>query len=424
MTQKFNVIRCFSCSTFQVHQMKKSQKWACKVCGEKQSLMKIYGQGTGAECRQHVQKLNLRQQDMDEKDYQMIINQDFLDISEEPDCPNFTSGANQDMKWPQHSQSSSKWSKFLPCEMDTETNQLQMEEADYIKENNKEKKADLQEFNKFPCQEKRKNPFSEICSRDSFTNSGYLMKKPRTAPKCDFQLSSVNSDKSNNWSHNVLIESRNPGSNLIHHQSFPVEQLSSNVDGLASNKSHRMSPNDMELSKSRKEISHMFSPSKNLPRFTACKETNIKSLKETQFDEEDVFQMAKSQSCFPGVCIEGNDFLKKDCVVNSLNIQSGHSKSLNCENGLKDPSINNMLQRNNFDKVNLSSSVNNQKTIVDGQILPLSLKLYNNKQNNVIYSSHLFSNNLDKGKLEINSTQSNPLKNLFQLDESEFDLEF
>ncbi|CAE1172803.1 unnamed protein product [Acanthosepion pharaonis] len=170
--------------------MKKSKKWACKVCGEKQSLIKIYGQGTGAECRQHVQKLNLLQQDMDEKDYQMIINQDFLDISEETDCPNFTSEANRDMKWPQHSESSSssKWSKFLPCEVDTETNELQMEEVDYIKENNKEKKAGLEEFNKFPCQEKRKNPFSEICFRDSFTNSGYLMKKPRTAPKCDFQL--------------------------------------------------------------------------------------------------------------------------------------------------------------------------------------------------------------------------------------------
>ncbi|XP_063301481.1 MRN complex-interacting protein [Pelobates fuscus] len=59
MVQEFQVLRCFSCQTFQVHQVKKSKKWNCKMCGEKQSLLKIYGQGSGADCRHHVQKLNL-----------------------------------------------------------------------------------------------------------------------------------------------------------------------------------------------------------------------------------------------------------------------------------------------------------------------------------------------------------------------------
>nr|XP_015205498.1 PREDICTED: UPF0544 protein C5orf45 homolog [Lepisosteus oculatus] len=58
MVQEFQVLRCFTCKTFQVHQVKKSNKWNCKMCGEKQSLMKIYGQGSGADCRRHVQKLN------------------------------------------------------------------------------------------------------------------------------------------------------------------------------------------------------------------------------------------------------------------------------------------------------------------------------------------------------------------------------
>uniref|UniRef100_A0A3B3T2R6 MRN complex-interacting protein N-terminal domain-containing protein n=1 Tax=Paramormyrops kingsleyae TaxID=1676925 RepID=A0A3B3T2R6_9TELE len=58
MGQEFNVLRCFSCQTFQVHQVKKSKKWNCKMCGEKQSLLKVYGQGSGADCRRHVQKLN------------------------------------------------------------------------------------------------------------------------------------------------------------------------------------------------------------------------------------------------------------------------------------------------------------------------------------------------------------------------------
>ncbi|KAM4748759.1 MRN complex-interacting protein [Rhinophrynus dorsalis] len=61
MVQEFYVLRCFSCQTFQVHQVKKSKKWNCKLCGEKQSLLKVYGQGSGADCRHHVQKLNLLQ---------------------------------------------------------------------------------------------------------------------------------------------------------------------------------------------------------------------------------------------------------------------------------------------------------------------------------------------------------------------------
>ncbi|MEE6478570.1 hypothetical protein FKM82_011877 [Ascaphus truei] len=59
MVQEFQVLRCSSCHTFQVQQVKKSKKWNCKLCGEKQSLIKIYGQGSGADCRHHVQKLNL-----------------------------------------------------------------------------------------------------------------------------------------------------------------------------------------------------------------------------------------------------------------------------------------------------------------------------------------------------------------------------
>ncbi|XP_064181963.1 MRN complex-interacting protein [Anguilla rostrata] len=58
MVQEFHVLRCFSCQTFQVHQVKKSKKWNCKMCGEKQSLVKVYGRGSGADCRRHVQKLN------------------------------------------------------------------------------------------------------------------------------------------------------------------------------------------------------------------------------------------------------------------------------------------------------------------------------------------------------------------------------
>ncbi|XP_054879802.1 MRN complex-interacting protein-like [Poeciliopsis prolifica] len=58
MVQNFLVVRCFRCQSFQVQQVKKAKKWSCKLCGEKQSLLKEFGRGSGADCRRHVQKLN------------------------------------------------------------------------------------------------------------------------------------------------------------------------------------------------------------------------------------------------------------------------------------------------------------------------------------------------------------------------------
>ncbi|MEQ2198716.1 hypothetical protein XENOCAPTIV_017136 [Xenoophorus captivus] len=58
MVQEFHVVRCFRCLSFQVQQVKKVKKWSCKLCGEKQSLLKEFGRGSGADCRRHVQKLN------------------------------------------------------------------------------------------------------------------------------------------------------------------------------------------------------------------------------------------------------------------------------------------------------------------------------------------------------------------------------
>ncbi|XP_048190027.1 MRN complex-interacting protein [Perognathus longimembris pacificus] len=59
--QRSRVLRCCRCRLFQAHQVKKSLKWTCKACGEKQSLLRTYGEGSGADCRRHVQKLNLLQ---------------------------------------------------------------------------------------------------------------------------------------------------------------------------------------------------------------------------------------------------------------------------------------------------------------------------------------------------------------------------
>ncbi|KFM60606.1 hypothetical protein X975_15856, partial [Stegodyphus mimosarum] len=59
MPQEFQVLSCFNCEMFQVHQVKKSKKWSCKICNEKQSLKKVFGIGSARDCRSLVQQLNL-----------------------------------------------------------------------------------------------------------------------------------------------------------------------------------------------------------------------------------------------------------------------------------------------------------------------------------------------------------------------------
>ncbi|XP_061858539.1 MRN complex-interacting protein isoform X2 [Colius striatus] len=59
-------LRCCRCRRFQVQQAKRSGKWSCSVCGQRQALQKVYGQGSGQDCRRHVQKLNLLQGEAEE----------------------------------------------------------------------------------------------------------------------------------------------------------------------------------------------------------------------------------------------------------------------------------------------------------------------------------------------------------------------
>ncbi|XP_005483705.1 MRN complex-interacting protein [Zonotrichia albicollis] len=66
MAQRFWVLRCCCCRRFQGQQTKRSGRWSCSVCGQRQAVQKVYGQGSGLECRRHVQKLNLLQGEAEE----------------------------------------------------------------------------------------------------------------------------------------------------------------------------------------------------------------------------------------------------------------------------------------------------------------------------------------------------------------------
>jgi len=63
--------------------VKKANKWACKVCGEKQSYQKVYGQGTGKDCRLHVQKLNAMAADLEKGEEENENEEEQRDVSQE-----------------------------------------------------------------------------------------------------------------------------------------------------------------------------------------------------------------------------------------------------------------------------------------------------------------------------------------------------
>ncbi|XP_039286559.1 MRN complex-interacting protein [Nilaparvata lugens] len=65
MPQEQFVIQCYSCEMFQAHIVKKSNQWQCKVCGEKQSIKKVFTRGDGKHCREQTQYLNSLRQQMD-----------------------------------------------------------------------------------------------------------------------------------------------------------------------------------------------------------------------------------------------------------------------------------------------------------------------------------------------------------------------
>ncbi|XP_057631531.1 MRN complex-interacting protein [Chionomys nivalis] len=119
--QQSRVLRCCSCHLFQAHQVKKSLKWTCKACGEKQSFVRAYGEGSGADCRRHVQKLNLLQGQVSELPLRSVAK---ATREEENAGPQQTeNGRQQALSEPLES----RWLKYL--DKDCEDQELDRERA-------------------------------------------------------------------------------------------------------------------------------------------------------------------------------------------------------------------------------------------------------------------------------------------------------
>ena len=63
----FLVLRCFQCRHFQVIQRRKDRKWTCKLCGGRQSIIKVFASSERAkDCRLVVQELNMRRGEVEQ----------------------------------------------------------------------------------------------------------------------------------------------------------------------------------------------------------------------------------------------------------------------------------------------------------------------------------------------------------------------
>ena len=98
--------------------VKKTKKWACKVCGEKQSVKKVYAQGSGQDCRKHVQKLNLMCGEAQQAENLYYGSTEGLDFCKVSDNANIIATV-KDSQMTHHedhtgfSKGESKWEKFL-----------------------------------------------------------------------------------------------------------------------------------------------------------------------------------------------------------------------------------------------------------------------------------------------------------------------
>ncbi|XP_071517806.1 uncharacterized protein [Panulirus ornatus] len=126
MGQEFHVVRCFSCLNFQSQQVRKDRKFACKLCGAKQSVKKDYGRGTGKDCRVHVQKLNTLRGNL-ELDQEKRLEAKLLgcetgaeSFSEVPSCSNgiYSASGSVSVAFNSGCNSGSKWSTYLTSEAD------------------------------------------------------------------------------------------------------------------------------------------------------------------------------------------------------------------------------------------------------------------------------------------------------------------
>uniref|UniRef100_A0A8C0S0E4 MRN complex interacting protein n=2 Tax=Canis lupus familiaris TaxID=9615 RepID=A0A8C0S0E4_CANLF len=94
--QRARVLRCFRCRLFQAHQEKKSLKWTCKACGEKQSFLQEKPQSSENRWLKYLER-DSKELGMEEG---VCFKRQSLSGTETPDPP-FNTGLPRKRKWSQ-----------------------------------------------------------------------------------------------------------------------------------------------------------------------------------------------------------------------------------------------------------------------------------------------------------------------------------
>ncbi|XP_053151684.1 MRN complex-interacting protein isoform X2 [Hemicordylus capensis] len=110
--------------------VKRSKKWNCKVCDEKQSILKVWGQGSGSDCRRHVQKLNLLQGEVDQAPVNMLGR---IEEPVEGDDENTVVKLEENVGWQEEKEELiSRWAKYLDKSCDESVKKEEEEEMVHI----------------------------------------------------------------------------------------------------------------------------------------------------------------------------------------------------------------------------------------------------------------------------------------------------
>ncbi|XP_007169918.2 MRN complex-interacting protein isoform X6 [Balaenoptera acutorostrata] len=204
--QRVRVLRCSCCRLFQAHQVKKSLKWTCKACGEKQSFLRAYGEGSGADCRHHVQKLNLLQiSEMSLRSLEESINAD----EEENAHPRQPAPASLQEKL---QPSENRWLKYL----ERDSKELELEEGGVC-------------FNRQPSSKREKPdpPFSTGLPRKRKRSQSTV--QPPCSPNvqdsrnCEVTLKSLKAPRQRNSARHLSLPRPNTGHGHPGHLQTVVE---------------------------------------------------------------------------------------------------------------------------------------------------------------------------------------------------------
>ncbi|XP_060096324.1 MRN complex-interacting protein [Heteronotia binoei] len=167
MAQQFQVLRCCFCHIFQVQQVKKTKKWNCKICNEKQSVLKVFGQGSGSECRHHVQKLNML---VGEKEQASINMPWYAEEPEERD-----NKLEENLDWQE--EKVSRWNKYLDksCDEEDKMSHTEKQTCSFLnsttEDPRKYKKTNLDSIDAQRADENRVPGFGKNYTRSSFRDA-------------------------------------------------------------------------------------------------------------------------------------------------------------------------------------------------------------------------------------------------------------